>query len=117
MVGYEESRIDIDKVYIDGPCEFLIRRSVAKLLAEHFLQSENSRAQSYFKQFSWEIPELNHTAYTPVLLVASRDNRPIGLLSLVASKTPANVLEPHAPSIYTLSLRIEQSFSYWKSQA
>ena len=26
-----------DKVYIDGPCELLIRRSIDKLLAKHFL--------------------------------------------------------------------------------
>ena len=55
------STLHIDKVYIDGPCELLIRRSIYKLLAEHFLLSGNSRAQPYCKQLSLEIPEPNHT--------------------------------------------------------
>ena len=30
----------IDKIYIDGPCELLIRRYIDKLLAEHFFYKE-----------------------------------------------------------------------------
>ena len=51
----------INKVYLDGPCDFLIRRPIDKLLAEHFFaireyqglivlqtfQMGNSRAQLY----------------------------------------------------------------------
>ena len=46
---------DIYKEYIDGPCELLIRRSIDKLLAEHFCNQE--------------IPGPNRTAYALLLTV------------------------------------------------
>ena len=39
------------------------------------------------------------------------------IVLLVASNTQANNLEPHCPSMHTLSMRIEQCFSFWKSHA
>ena len=55
----------IDKVYIDGPCELLIMRSMDKLLTE----SEKSLAESYCTHLCWEISEPNHTVYVLLLLV------------------------------------------------
>ena len=66
----------MDKVYIDGPHEFLIRGSIDKLLADYFCNQE--------------IPGPNRTVN---ILVR-------------ASKTTAYVLEPHGLSIYTLSMYI-----------
>ena len=52
-----------DKVYRDEPCELLIKRSIDKLLAEHFSVIRHFWTQLYCKHLSWEIPELNHTIY------------------------------------------------------
>ena len=48
---------------------WVIKRPIHKLLAEHFLYSVNSRAQSYCKHLSWEILEPNYTAYAMFPLV------------------------------------------------
>ena len=93
--------ITIDKVYIDGPCEGLIRRSIDKLLAEHFLESGNSREKSYCRHLSWEIPEPNNTAYALFILV---------LFIKVSHVTHSfETRKPHGPSMYTLSMLIIQA--------
>ena len=89
----------IDEVWIDGPCELLIRRSKDKLLAGRTFRKfpgsivlqtfecGNSRCQLYCictiplgPIFKW------------VMWLKS------------SSKTPANVLEPHGQSMNTLSM-------------
>ena len=78
----------IDKVYIDGPCELLIRRSIDKLLAEHFCNQE--------------IPGPNGTAnisvgkfQSPTILYRSA---PIGPIYISES------CDSNGPSMYTLPI-------------
>ena len=90
----------IDKVYIDEPCELLIRRSKDKLFAEIFFCNK-------------EIPEPNRTAnicvwkfqsLTMFLLDLFRKGSHVTRSFKTRKKITANVLEPHGPSMYTLSM-------------
>ena len=53
---------------------------------------------------SWEIPEPNYTAYIMFLLVLFSKVSHVTHSFETRSKTPANVLEPHGPSMYILSI-------------
>ena len=47
--------LNIEKVYIDGSCELLTRRSIDILLAENFLDPGNSQAHAYCEHWNKEI--------------------------------------------------------------
>ena len=108
-------------------CELFIRRS----LAEHFLQSDNSRAQSYCQLLSWDIPGLNRTSYALLLgYIYKSESRGslfrnaepkhrlrfqshmvhLCILYLWCRATQSIYvyfiygLEPHGPSMYTFSM-------------
>ena len=70
----------INKVYLDGPCDFLIRT--------HFFVIREYPGLIVLQSFPIE----------PVYKSESMD------YLFRASKTPANVLEPHSPSMYNLSM-------------
>ena len=97
---------NIYTIYIDGPFELLIRRLIIDiLLDEHFFL--NSRAQSYSKHLNWEIPEPNilYICTTPIGPIYSHVIHSFER----ASKIADTVLEPHGPSMYTLSMPENQA--------
>ena len=51
-----------------------------KLLAEHFLGSGHSRAQSYCKHLSWKIPELQSLCIRTVSIGPIHENESRDLL-------------------------------------
>ena len=93
-------------------------------IAEDSLQSGNSQAQSYCKHLGWEILQPNNTAsvhthfsswsYGPIILYTFELEIPqsnytayalfLIFLFMTQSYKTRNVLEPHGPSMCTLSL-------------
>ena len=84
------------------------------MLDEHLLYSGNSRAQSYCKHFSWEIPEPIHTVYE--LLLWSYGHVTHSFETRKHCTTPVIVLEPHGPSMYTLYMGYSKGSVFSREQ-
>ena len=92
----------VDRVYKDGSCELLIKRSIDKLLAEHVIRK-------FPGQIVLQTFELGNSRAQPYCICTS----PIGPIG-PASRTPSDDFEPHGSSMYTLSMVLahERWFEY-----